>query len=355
MNDTPRRELWADSARGLAIIAVVLGHVFLQQDPGARWELWAPAQDAWVGLRDLLLPVRMPLFFLLAGYFAAHVIHRPWQTVLRTRTLNLYYLYLVWLLVQTAFFAFVPHAGTASATSVRDLFGQLTYAPSNLWFLVALALYFVIAKAGMKVAPLMLVGAGALSFLAFAGRVPAVLETTPMPEYLVFFLLGAYAPGLLRSIRPRVSLVVGGFTALVLGVLAMDAVDDRMLWTAFLLLSSVAGVTALVALLKMLEVHDRLPRLTMSIGRRTLPIYVTQLPLVIGVDALIDLLPARAAQQIFGGPVASWVYPIVVTAVVIGVALAIHHGLSRAVPWMYRAPWLTKGVSARRLPVPSGV
>lgn len=352
MNDTPRRELWADSARGLAIIAVVLGHVFLQEDPGAGWAMWAPAQEAWIGLRDLLLPVRMPLFFLLAGYFAAHVIHRSWPTVLRTRTLNLYYLYLVWLIAQTAYFAFVPHEGTASAASVHDFLGQMTYAPSNLWFLIALALYFVIAKAGVRCAPVMLGASGALSFLAFAGRIPAVLETTPMPEYLFFFLLGAYAPGMLRSIRPRIPLVVGGSAALVLGVLAMDAVEDRMLWAAFILLSTAAGVTAVVALLKLLELNGRLPRVTMWIGRRTLPIYVAQLPLVIGVDAIIDLLPARAVQLVFGNPVVSWVYPLLVTAVVIAASLAIHRSLGKAAPWMYRAPWL-HATRARTVPVPA--
>jgi uncharacterized membrane protein YcfT len=350
MTSTPQRELWADSARGLAIIAVVLGHVFLQEDAGARWSLWGPAETAWIGLRDVLLPVRMPLFFLLAGYFAAHVIARPWGTVLRTRTLNLYYLYLVWLLVQTAFFVFVPHEGTASAASMADLLGQLTYAPTNLWFLVALAVYFVVAKAGARWAPATLIAAAALSALAFTGHLPAVLDTTPMPEYLVFFLIGAYAPGVLRSIRGSASLIWAGLLVLLVGVWAMDLVDDRMLWTALLVASTCGGVTAVIAMLKRADQRGRLPRLTVWIGRRTLPIYVVQLPLVIGVDALIDLLPVRIARAVFGNPVVSSVYPLVVTAVVIAAALALHAGVSRVAPWMYRAPWLLPA-PARRVAV----
>lgn len=348
MIDTPRRELWADTARGLAIIAVVLGHVFLQEDPAARWSMWLPAETAWVAFRDLLLPVRMPLFFLLAGYFAARVITRSWGAVLCTRTLSLYYLYLVWLLAQTVYFAFVPHEGTASATSVDDLVGQMALAPTNLWFLIALALYFVVAKAGASVKPLTLVGAAVLSCFAFAGRLPDVFDATPMPEYLVFFLLGAYAPGLLRSIRPSLPLAVVGFGVLLIGVRGMDAAEDRLAWTALLLVSTGAGVTAVISLLKLLEERAWLPRSTVWIGRRTLPIYVVQLPLVVGVEALIDLLPVTTARTVLGNPVVSSIYPILVTAVVIAGALAIHHGLSRAAPWMYRAPWL-KGAPVQPL------
>jgi threonine dehydratase len=353
MTTTPRRERWADSARGLAIVAVVLGHVFLQDDVGATWEMWGPAETAWLRLRDLLLPVRMPLFFLIAGYFAAHVITRPWRTVLRTRTFSLYYLYVVWVLVQTAYFAFVPHEGTAAATGIVELLGQLTYAPTNLWFLVALAVYFVVAKAGARFAPAVLLGAAVFSAAAFAGILPDAFERTPMPEYLVFFLVGAYAPGVLRSIRPRVPVVVAGLGLLSGGVVAMHATDDRMLWAALLLVSTVGGVTGIISLLKLLEARGRLPRATVWIGRRTLPIYVVQLPLSIGIDALIDLLPAPARQAFFGSPIVSSIYPIVVTALVIALALAIHRLARRVAPWLYLAPWLA-GVAARPAPLPSG-
>jgi len=343
-----RRELWADSARGLAILAVVLGHVFLQEGPETTWTMWGPAQSAWIEFRDLLLPVRMPLFFLIAGYFAASAIARPWGTVLRTRTLSLYYLYAVWLLAQTLFFLLVPHAGTAAASTVRELAAQLTYAPNNLWFLVALAAYFTIAKAGARIAPVALAGAAWVSWSAFTDRLPDFFDRTPMPEYLVFFLLGAYAPGLLRSIRGSAPLVLAGALGLMAGVNAMHDAESRMLWTNYLLLSTVAGVTAVVSLLKLLEAQGLLPRSTVWVGRRTLPIYVVQLPLAIAVDALIGLLPRGVAQAIFGNPLVSSVYPVAVTAIVVAAALALHHLVQRVAPWMYRAPWLHRAPEARR-------
>lgn len=336
-----QRELWADSARGLAIMAVVLGHVFLQEDPNSRWSMWQPAEFAWVAFRDMLLPVRMPLFFLIAGYFASHVLVRPWRTVIRTRTLNLYYLYFVWLLIQTAFFAVVPHPGTASASNVDDFFAQLTYAPNNLWFLVALAVYFVVAKVGARVRIGMLIGSAVLCYVAFAYTLPDLLETTPMPEYLFFFLLGAYAPGVLRRIRGSVPVIASGLLVLFIGVSAMNDATDSNWWTTLLLCSTVAGVTAIVSLLKLLESRDALPRLTVWIGRRTLPIYVVQLPLVIAVGALLDLLPADDAQALLGNPVVSVLYPLLVTAVVIAGAVALHTAVSRPAPWLYRAPWLS--------------
>ncbi|MFG6476407.1 acyltransferase family protein [Microbacterium sp. P06] len=351
-----RRELWADSARGLAIIAVVLGHVFLQEDAAAQWSMWHPAQAAWTELRDLLLPVRMPLFFLIAGYFASRVIRRPWGTVLRTRTFGLYYLYVVWLLAQTVFFLFVPHDGTAAATTARELAAQLTYAPTNLWFLVALAVYFVVAKAGVRVAPVALGAAAWLSWSAFADRLPDIFDRTPMPEYLVFFLVGAYAPALLRSIRGSVWLTTAGMLGLSAGVAAMRDADDRMLWTTWLTLSTVAGVTAVVSLLKLLEANGLLPQLTVWIGRRTLPIYVAQLPLAVAVEALIDLLPPGVAQTLLGNPLVSTVYPLLVTAAIVGAGLLLHAAVGRVAPWMYRAPWLQRETSPAAVAlIPVGV
>ena len=104
----------------------------------------------------------------------------------------------------------------------------------------------------------------------------------------------------------------------------------------------------MVSLLKLMEAQGLLPRSTVWVGRRTLPIYVVQLPLAIAVDALIGLLPREIAQAVFGNPLVSSVYPIAVTVVVVATALALHRVVHRVAPWMYRAPWLHRAPGARR-------
>lgn len=53
---------WATIAKGLGIILVVIGHYYPSYSP-----------DYWVGFRSFIYSFHMPLFFMIAGYFAKAV------------------------------------------------------------------------------------------------------------------------------------------------------------------------------------------------------------------------------------------------------------------------------------------
>ena len=66
---------WPDTAKGICIILVVLWHVVTKhaiEVAGA-----GPVTDAWVMLNAQLLPLRIPLFFLVSGVFAARAVLDP--------------------------------------------------------------------------------------------------------------------------------------------------------------------------------------------------------------------------------------------------------------------------------------
>ena len=60
---------WPDVAKGVCIILVVLWHVVTKHAIAVAGA--GPVTDAWATLNAQLLPLRMPLFFLISGMFAA--------------------------------------------------------------------------------------------------------------------------------------------------------------------------------------------------------------------------------------------------------------------------------------------
>lgn len=74
---TKSRLEWVDAAKGLAIVLVVLTHASMYAETiGAESQAWAFANEMFSVLR-------MPLFFTLAGIFAASWVRRPWPELLR--------------------------------------------------------------------------------------------------------------------------------------------------------------------------------------------------------------------------------------------------------------------------------
>ncbi|MCW2815915.1 MAG: D-alanine--D-alanine ligase, partial [Nocardioides sp.] len=93
----------------------------------------------------------------------------------------------------------------------------------------------------------------------------------------------------------------------------------------------------------------RLPRagrLLAALGRRTLPVYVLHLPLV----ALVHLgSSGLVAGRVGGALVLATVYPVVVTALVLLVSLALHRVLvASGAWWLFEAPWLGRTRAALR-------
>jgi uncharacterized membrane protein YcfT len=271
------RESWADVAKGACILLVVLWHVITKHYLQVDWRLALPLPGAWGLLGEQLLPLRMPLFFAISGMFAAGAVGRSWRVLGRSKVAKFGYLYAVWLLIHTAVLALVPDFDTARAGGPLELLEQLTITPSNLWYLLALAAYFTVAKA-MRRAPTTLVLAAAL---ALSLVVAADLLATPgnrggLLQNLVFFLAGLRLRPVVEDLARaanwrRLALLGGGYAA---GLVVL-----RLLPTTGPLVSVVAvafGVTAAAIAARSRVVA----RVLGDIGRRTLPIYVLHMPVL---------------------------------------------------------------------------
>ncbi|MGC5018390.1 pyridoxal-phosphate dependent enzyme [Micromonospora sp. DT47] len=330
---------WADVAKGGCIILVLLWHVVVKDYLQIDWRVGVPVPGAWGLLGEQLLPLRMPLFFTISGIFAANAVSRPWRAVGRSRVARLLYLYVLWLLIHTAVLALAPGFPTDRATSVGGLLIQLTVTPSNLWYLYALALYFVLAKALRRVHPAVLLGAaGALSALAAAGLLDTPGNRGGLYQNLVFFLAGLHLrPHLQRwaatATDRRLLLSLAGYAA----ALAGTALAGAGRWLGSSLLVSVAavpfGITAAVRLAR----RPVLGGVLAALGRRTLPVYVIHMPVL----ALLHRLLAGPVAGLNGPGRALLVagYPVLLTAVVLALSLALHRGLLAAgATWLFELP-----------------
>lgn len=330
------RLLWPDVAKGVCIVLVVLWHVTRKDYLALPWSVSLPVTGAWGTLSESLLPVRMPLFFFVSGLFATTLVDRPWRAVLTRRVLPLLYLFVLWTLLHTLVLRLAPGFDTAVASSPAELLAGLTITPGNLWYLLALPAYVVVARATRRAPAVALGAALVLSVVAFSGWVPTPGNRAGLLANLVFFLLGT------RCSPQRVGrgpAWVGGAAvlALVAGVVSWQVLDaDR--WPGVRpglgLLGILAGIAA-AGLLARSRVGPVLGRL----GQQTLPVYVLHLPLV----ALLHRGAASVVGE--GGGAASSVllataYPAMVTAVVVGACVLLHRALLGArAGWLFAAPW----------------
>lgn len=335
------RAQWADTAKGACIVLVVLWHVVMKDYLQVDWHIGIPLPGAWGTLGEQLLPLRMPLFFTISGVFATTALARPWRQTARSRVAKFLYLYTAWLLIHTAILGATPGFATARADSALALLEQLTITPSNLWYLYALAVYFVIAKALHRLPrAAVLAAAAALSAITAAGVLATPGDRGGLFQNLVFFLAGAYLrPHIERWADTATSRrLTGSFLAYAGALIAMAVAGAQRwpaVWPAVGLVAVAFGITAAARLARLPAVGGPLA----ALGRRTLPIYVIHMPVL----ALLHLLLHDPISNLgfTGQIIAALCYPAVLSALVIALCLLAHRALlGLGVSWLFELPRL---------------
>ncbi|WP_203718609.1 acyltransferase family protein [Asanoa siamensis] len=342
---------WADVAKGVCIVLVVSWHVIVKDYLLVDWHIGLPLPGFWGTLGEQFLPLRMPLFFTISGLFAANAVRRPWREVARSRIAKFLYLYTVWLVIHTAILPVAPDLPTERATSPLDFLAQLTITPSNLWYLYALAIYFVVAKAVRRAPPAaVLVPAAVLSAVAAAGWVSTPGDRGGFYQNLVFFLAGLwFRPRVERlaagATRRRLVLAAAAYVVVLVLMAALGAEEWFGVWLVVSVVAVMFGVTAAARLTRRPRISDRLVRL----GRVTLPIYVIHMPVL----AVLHRLLHEPLSALGGGAqlLVALVYPPMLTALVVVLCLMIHRGLTRVgARWLFDLP----AVARRRATEPAG-
>ena len=323
-----RRSAWPDVAKGLCILLVVLWHVVTKHYQQVDWHTSVPVSAALGTFGELLLPLRMPLFFTISGMFAVGALSRPWPHLIRTRIGGFAVLYAGWLVVHTAVMWFTPAFGTAHARTAGQVVEELTITPTNPWYLYALAAYFMVARLARRVPTTWLLGAAlVLSVVAAAHLLPVPGNRGQVFQNLFFFVAGLRLRHVVaahaRTATPlRLAVLAVAFAAATTSMTALGAQRWPGAWPLVSVVAVAFGVAMAVCIVHLRRTSTVLG----SLGRRTLPVYVLHLPLLAVVDRLLDG-PLRVLEPHV--PLLALTEPLLLTALLVVVSLSVQRVLAR--------------------------
>jgi uncharacterized membrane protein YcfT len=314
---TTPRIAWADIAKAISIVLLVL---------------WTTVGDR-VYVNEMLIFLRMPLFFFVSGLFAHRVITRTdLVPFLRDKVGNLMYLYALWVGLLFASTSLVAHVVLGRSMNVARQFELLWNPVLTMWFLYALAVAFLVAWCLRRV-PVWIVAAGAFA-LYWLSVSSGDWRWLPFPERVIrlfpFFWIGLVTMSLAARLVERFHLAWPVAAALFLA-LSYAVFDSTLNANGPLTLAiSLVGIAAVLMLSRHLSAYAWSRPLAI-VGGSTLYIYVMQ---------RVVLFYFEEAQRVFdiaftGLDVVN-ALAIVVICTVVGRWLAAGGWTA----WMFRAPWI---------------
>lgn len=87
-----KRLMWPDVAKGISILGVVLLHIGIGVPEGES--TWLYQVNTWLD------PLRMPLFFVVSGYFSTKILNYTLRDVLIKRVWFFFVPYLLWVSIE---------------------------------------------------------------------------------------------------------------------------------------------------------------------------------------------------------------------------------------------------------------
>ena len=344
----PRIE-WMDLVKGTTVLIVVVFHTVIHMQTITKDDT---ATTVWVSGMNVLEPMRMPLFFLVSGMLAAGAIGRPWR-LSRRRTYGMTYLYVLWSAIFFTVAALYLHSGVLA--TLREFPGHLLVGGSGYWYLYALLLYFIVAKALHRYPALIVVGiAIGLNLLRapvaqwnrdYAVNVDASSAMTSIITNLVFFLIGAYYKELFGRITRWASwswVVVLLVPAIGYGIWrsAHPALSELTFFPI-----SMVWIVACVMGASLLVKRQGPRKFGTFFGARTLPIFVVQFPLLLCLASYLR----RHDPALMHSSVVQILFPIVMTVVLVGAALLTYWVTRNNVGrYLFEAPaWAVREPAAR--------
>jgi uncharacterized membrane protein YcfT len=325
------RFVWVDAGRGLAIALVALYHA-------TDWLSVGFDTSTWHVVSAVLATLRMPLFFVLAGLFAGKWLTASWTSLWRSKLALFVWVFLVWGVIGSIASVIGRlmqgiELGDFSPLAILRAWLLSPIAPRfELWFIWALALFFIAAKLLRRVDPRVQLGVAAVvAAIALSGWETPNVGWSGVLKYFVFFIAGIYLKEriLTWGRRPPGPVLVGAFLAWAALSVAIPTLGLREV-PGLYFVNCVLGVLAGISLSRVLS---RLPRLA-AIGSNTLPVYLTHTPLIIlisfGLVALDRVVPLDAVAGAL---------PPVVAALAVTLSLLIHAAVSRGpLAFLYSAP-----------------
>lgn len=289
---------WLDSARGLGIILVVIGHALgglIDSKLGAN-------QDVFRQLFFAIYTFHMPLFFLLSGLMVTKRLEKGQGIFLRGLIPSIIWPYFLWSVIQ---FSIIYGLGSLVNRPAESYWPVILSLPwntvSQFWFLYALFWMHILSV-------LLIPRLGREGFVLFALALKslALILILPVPvklvcNHLFFYAVGVWLMtagletlvikrGLLVKtlVLPGIALVVilatlvaaprYGSDIMLLGAGSPEIAN--LAWRFPAMAASIFGVAAVVAIASLPRIADS--RILLWLGRMTMPIFVLHVMFLAG-------------------------------------------------------------------------
>ncbi|GHC91775.1 acyltransferase family protein [Novosphingobium pokkalii] len=192
-----QRILWIDGAKGIAILLVVLAHVWRGLHDAGMLD-W---NAAYATADFTIYAFHMPAFFLLAGLTTPHSLRKGAPGFLRSKVVTVAYPYFLWSLIQGLIMVALARI-TNGKVSLSDLLA-IPYRPmAQFWFLYTLFV-FQVAIAVFK--PRVLLALSIVCFVATQFLFKYDTTLFNIGHFALFFAAGAALSDQLLVIPTRVS------------------------------------------------------------------------------------------------------------------------------------------------------
>ncbi|CAN5336821.1 acyltransferase [soil metagenome] len=293
-----QRIIWQDTAKGIGIMLVVLGHV-------SRGLMNAGMVDSagWHNFDFALYTFHMPLFMFLAGLNVPHSLAAGGTRFVRSKILTVAYPYFVWSIIHGSAMAVLSKYSNA-AKGWGDV-AQILWKPIEpFWFLYVL-FFFLMAARYLKFSTLLGISVAIFLFGDLMRAFPDQFLHFPL-----FFCLG-----MLVAKRPQTA-IISNLHA-VLGLLIATVTIALALYSGFKNFDSVLMLPAAIGGgLVVLWIAQRLEFINWLavLGRISLAVYVMHILAASGLRIVMSKLlhiPAVPVVYLVAGTVAGIIVPVI--------------------------------------------
>lgn len=268
MAKKPQRVDWVDRAKGLTILLVVLLHSTSGVEKYYATQGWMHDVIAFAQ------PFRMPVFFAIAGLFAAKALKQEWRSFWDKKFFHFFYFYFLWLGINFLFKG-VNFAQTLGLDGAVSLFFQSFVHPFGLlWFIYMLPIFFLV----LRLTHLLPV----LGQIVLAIGLKMGLTDTPIfivnkfADYYIFFILGYFGRDFWFRLAQSAT---EQRTSVYAGLVIWALVNATMVYLGFQVNMPMALILGLTGMLAVVSFCAILPNrgfgaLLAYCGKNSLPIYL---------------------------------------------------------------------------------